>query len=55
MEFPHHGAVPRNAVNIVAATSALEVEVLYLLNLAGGNQGEQVKLERLSNGTLKIE
>jgi len=54
-EFPHHGAVPRNAVNIVAATSALEVEVLYLLNLAGANQGEQVKLERLSDGTLKIQ
>jgi hypothetical protein len=39
----------------VFATPQLELEITYLLNQVGANQGEQVNVERLANGTLKVQ
>jgi hypothetical protein len=55
IELPTHNYVPRRADKTVFATPALELEVIYLLNLVGANQGEQVNLDRLLNGTLRVE
>jgi len=39
----------------VFATPELELEVTYLLNQVGANQGEQINIGRLANGTLKVQ
>ncbi|HSE20316.1 MAG TPA: RNA polymerase sigma factor [Pyrinomonadaceae bacterium] len=39
----------------VLATPQLELEITYLLNQVGANQGEQVNIERLTNGTLRVQ
>lgn len=39
----------------VFATPQLELEITYLLNQVGANQGEQVNIERLANGMLRVQ